>query len=189
MALHAWFTHGAPTAGALTAAAPPLHQAKPNPNELEELFRASLSAKNEELQHSNAKLHALRCVPVLCACVIARARACVQRSSECDTCVCARVPATTSACTKCTDTRMPSNRRELTAEMTHVSTLNAQLASAQDELLAKDAQLQQASFFLFYVIFITYYGEYLQDELLAKASLFPFLFCYPVMNEKCLFLM
>jgi len=73
--------------------------------------------------------------------------------------------------------------------MTHVSTLNAQLASAQDELLAKDAQLQQASFFLFYVIFITYYGEYLQDELLAKASLFPFLFCYPVMNEKCLFLM
>lgn len=76
---------------------------------------------------------------------------------------------------------MPSNRRELTAEMTHVSTLNAQLASAQDELLAKDAQLQQASFFvvlcyLYYVLRRIFAGRAAgQGELVSISFL---LSCY-----------
>ena len=61
------------SAGGLSAAGSLLQQARPNPNELEELFRASLSAKNEELQHSNAKLHALRFAHA-CVCVCVRAR-------------------------------------------------------------------------------------------------------------------
>ena len=82
--------HGSPAAAADGSSA-----VKSKASELEELFRSSLSAKNEELQRNAALLDALR--------------------------------------------------HELGAEVAHVANLNAQLAAAQDELIAKDLHLEQAS--------------------------------------------